>query len=265
MTVSVNPIQPRQESGQDDLFRALQLATSVYGVKLDKDRQSKLDDLAVQRYEQDKVDKAASVAGDQEFQMKKLAEEHRLKAQQSAIDAKNKASETKSSLKLPTSAVTDIADLKNVNNLIDSLEANYNKMAASRGSGLKSLITGSQADQFQKIRKLAVQSIGKPLEGGKMTDNDREYYDSIIPGSWTSPAQAKAMFSSLRETAGNKFANQLQTLKQAGYETDNFANPGVGNLQLGGVNDALNGLSERGKAAVAALAARNAAKNTAGK
>lgn len=62
MTVSVNPVQPKQDSGQDDLFRALQLATSVYGVKLDKERQAKLDAITAAKDADAKATETAKTA-----------------------------------------------------------------------------------------------------------------------------------------------------------------------------------------------------------
>lgn len=227
MTVQINPVSSKDSGDMDALFKAIDIATRIYGAKLDREQASALQQLREKQETAKLAAERETLAGKQSFEKEMQDKELAFKANQAALDraarAKTEVADKEKATKLPASTVGEIGDVRNVQNLITNLEKDYKNLASQAGSGVRSLLPGSAANKFNILIDQYVQSIGKPLEGGKMSDEDKNYYRRLMPKSTDTNAQAQTKIDGLRKMAAEKLNTQLQSLKDAGYKVDNFA------------------------------------------
>ena len=82
--------------------------------------------------------------------------------------------------------------------------------------------TGRAAKAFNAQLKLNAQSIGKYLEGGKLTDADIDRYKEMLPNIYDSPEIAQNKTQLLQELISRKQQGQVESLGQAGYNVKNI-------------------------------------------
>ena len=70
-----------------------------------------------------------------------------------------------------------------------------------------------------------VQNIGKSLEGGKMTDSDRAYYESMLPQAKDSPEVAMGRVEVLERMLQTRKKTDLDAFGRAGLNVSNFEVP----------------------------------------
>lgn len=76
-------------------------------------------------------------------------------------------------------------------------------------------IPGTDAFEFDDRQKLAAQTLGKKLEGGKMTDSDRLFYLGIIPRAGT--VGGEQVWDNLVERLERDYLIQVQGFQAAGF------------------------------------------------
>ena len=77
--------------------------------------------------------------------------------------------------------------------------------------------TGVKAKVFDAQLKANAQTIGKYLEGGKLTDADIDRYKQMLPNLSDSPEAAKGKTDVLKSLLASKQGSQIESLKQAGF------------------------------------------------
>jgi hypothetical protein len=133
--------------------------------------------------------------------------------------------------KLPAGQAAELADLSTVDSQINSMRDDWLKnfgkrdqgLGARIGSAARSLNPESQENIYEAQRRQWAQTIGVPLEGGKLTEQDyKRYLDNFIPGPFDSKERAKTKSENLREYAKEKRAQRLNAFKLAGYNVGEF-------------------------------------------
>lgn len=119
--------------------------------------------------------------------------------------------------KITGQTAQNIGDLQTVNQSIDALWQDYQALAATTGSGVAQYFPGSDADKFNQKSRVAVQNIGYALEGGKMTDSDRDFYNQMLPKPSDNNERALAKIEALKQYAQRKFQGLKGGLEQSGF------------------------------------------------
>lgn len=88
--------------------------------------------------------------------------------------------------------------------------------------------TGRRAKALDAQLKTNAQTIGKYLEGGKMTDSDIERYKQMLPSINDSEEIAEKKTALLQNMLASKQQNQLKTFSQAGYNVGNISGQQAG-------------------------------------
>lgn len=78
--------------------------------------------------------------------------------------------------------------------------------------------TGKGAKALDAQLKLNAQTIGKYLEGGKLTDMDIDRYKQMLPSLTDSPQAAAEKTKLLQTLISNKQQSEIEGLTQAGYD-----------------------------------------------
>jgi hypothetical protein len=116
--------------------------------------------------------------------------------------------------------------LQQINDLETTLNANgdafgpvMGRLNALNPYDTASTTVNSQAD-------IAAQTIGKYLEGGKLTDADYiNKYKPMLPKTSDTPAAAANKLQLIRRMIANKQKSDLETMAEAGYNVENFGTP----------------------------------------
>ena len=162
-------------------------------------------------------------------------------------EAKLKAGQKADGAQLPAGQAERIADLSTIGNQIDDLENQWiSSFGAKRSgpddysiqAGLRTYLPGSEESMYEDSRKLKAQTIGKALEGGKLTDVDYTKYMKFIPSPGDTPARAKEKIANLRKYAGNTKSTLIKTLGQSGYKVSGIENGPSSGSYTSGLTDA---------------------------
>lgn len=105
---------------------------------------------------------------------------------------------------------------------VDDLASSWNGKASATGSSLKQYVKGTEANKYGNERKQAAQTIGRVLEGGKLSDQDVGRYEAMLPGPEDSPDQARNKVISLKKKVVAQRNSQIQGLGSAGYDVSGF-------------------------------------------
>ncbi len=139
---------------------------------------------------------------------------------------KNKADAKKSGKILTSSAVNELSDVETQYNTADSIMKDWQESVGDQrgdlgrvGSWGSGFIPGSSEDIYGDRRKLQAQTIGKALEGGKLTDVDYEKYLKFIPGLGDTKEQAESKIKSLKNAMANKYNTSVDSYQKAGFST----------------------------------------------
>lgn len=137
----------------------------------------------------------------------------------------------------PLEALGDAkASLNALDNALNSFQANQDIAGPQQSLLTKAQKlgefgkTGQQAKSFDAELQLNAQTIGKYLEGGKMTDADIERYKSMLPNLSDSYEVAKKKTQLIKNLISGKQKSQLEALGQAGYDVSKL------NIQPSGIN-----------------------------
>lgn len=122
----------------------------------------------------------------------------------------------------------DIGNLKTVGKSIDALGKDWESLASQKGASISQFMPGSFANQYNNKARVAVQNIGYALEGGKMTDSDREFYGKMTPTATDNADQKNSKIKALKEYAQRKWEGKLSALKESGFNVANIETPDFG-------------------------------------
>ncbi len=255
MTVAVNPIQ-KDTTNEQLLLGALKVAGDVYGVKMTQKQQEATKKYEVDKKAEEEIKKAATELSknQQDFDKNYLKlpagqenspgsqvltrpgetqpgayisldlfkdrekNANEIKKAQIAANTKEGAKDKT----ITAQQASSLGDLNTVEGSILGLSSDWDKLASETGSSIGSLFKGSNANQYNLKKQAAIQSIGYALEGGKMTDGDREFYAGMMPTVADNAAQKKAKIDALIKYAREKKAGQIQSLRDAGYDVSGY-------------------------------------------
>lgn len=125
--------------------------------------------------------------------------------------------------KVTSQTAQEIGSFDAAVDMANQLEAKYNQLASSGGSGLKSFIPGSDANKYEKNRDYAAQTIGVILEKGKLTDRDYDRYRAMLPGPTDTNTIAAEKMMALKNLITAKKRGEIGGLEQSGFQTAGFA------------------------------------------
>lgn len=86
--------------------------------------------------------------------------------------------------------------------------------------------TGKKAKALNAKLRANAQSIGKYLEGGKLTDSDIKRYEAMLPNLNDSPEAAAQKTEVLKGLIAERQASEIQALKSGGYNTGSLSASG---------------------------------------
>jgi hypothetical protein len=261
MTVAINPVQPRQDDSLGTILNAINVATNIYNAKLDRNRQDAMYQLQQKKFDADQQSAAATTqreaskdVSEQALKFRKkgpqdpggvkmpalakaygedentlfvpltIDESQRKQQETSAKIEKDKqdANKEKAPKMMTSVEAANLGGLDGVDKAIDSLYEDYKKRASATGSGIASLIPGSEPNKYNTGRQVAAKTIGTVLEQGKNTDKDTEQYYSMLPGPGDTNEKALAKVEALKKFARIKMQAQIQGLGKAGFDTSSF-------------------------------------------
>jgi hypothetical protein len=129
---------------------------------------------------------------------------------------------------LPAGETAEMADLGTVDATADKLFSEYKEKASDYGSGLMSMIPGTDANIYRDNKLLQAKAIGRSIEGGRMTDADAQQYFKMMPDPWDTDKAAKSKIDNLKAYAREKRNRRLKEYEAAGYDMSRFkATPGA--------------------------------------
>lgn len=127
---------------------------------------------------------------------------------------------------MPASKATEIGDVKSSIEMLDSLANSASKIKHLTFTPLDKLKamnpwdTGAQS--FNQMVASVKQVIGKGLEGGVLRKEDESKYEKIIPKVGDTKEVLQNKYAQLRLLLLNKHKNMIESLDEAGYNTDKF-------------------------------------------
>lgn len=209
---------------QNSAARGLKTATQDRDQAIQQALQAKKDELLRQIQEkkaaQDQTNFEANYA-QKDREIAALAANRKIanSIDQQKLDLERQKVGTGQGKAIPAELASKISGYDAATTLIDELEKSYQDNASGKGSWIKGMIPGTDANAYAAGLKPKVQALGTALEGGKLTDADFAKYYDMIPSSSDFPDQAAAKIKSLREALKAKRDAELGLLKSSGYNT----------------------------------------------
>jgi len=121
--------------------------------------------------------------------------------------------------KMTAGQVDDLTALDLADEAINNLEKAYNEKASGLGSSVASFIPGTEANTYGADLQAGAKTIGKGIEGARMTDADMATYMKMVPTPSDSNAKAAEKIATLRGLAKAKRIATERSLKAAGFKT----------------------------------------------
>lgn len=124
---------------------------------------------------------------------------------------------------IPAAEAQKIGDLQSAETQIDQL---YDEFKARTGkfSFLTKHIPGTDASKYGNVANIAAQTIGGALEGGKLSDEDKRYYKTLLPEADDTTATADNKRQQMKAFVRTKLGGQLKALGGAGYNVAGVQN-----------------------------------------
>lgn len=127
---------------------------------------------------------------------------------------------------MPADAIAQLAEVRTAKSQIEELSKKWDKLASDVGSSASALLPNSDANLYKKNLDPFTQSIGKPLEGGKMTDRDFPRYKAMMPQTTDTRSQKEEKIKALMALAEAKERNIMNTYQAAGYRVPGMEQQG---------------------------------------
>lgn len=249
--VSLAAQKNKKKDPMETIMQGLQIASTVYGIKSAADQNERLQadsDLRKQEFELKKSElegrgprEAGKLAEQRAYEASVLKQKQDFEAQQNLLNRQNAANLKKIEAAnqaaigktLPAATAESFGDaeasklaLQNAQNQFVS-NKDIAGPIAGRAAGLQGMLeigdAGKRAKVFDAQLKINAQSIGKYLEGGKLTDADIDRYKQMLPNISDSPDVAEKKTQLLQNLITQKQQAQVQSLQQAGYNVKNIS------------------------------------------
>jgi hypothetical protein len=123
---------------------------------------------------------------------------------------------------IPGGTAKEVGEYDAAMNMASLVETRYLGGAADPGASAKQFIPASNASQYNKERRVAAQTIGTILEGGKLTDPDFGRYYDMLPDPSDSNETASKKMAMIKQLIVYKRQGALSGLKNAGFDTNKF-------------------------------------------
>jgi hypothetical protein len=161
------------------------------------------------------------------WEMQKPQIEHKNKLEEIAAAAQAKVKEEKANKSLSPANLADYGTGRDSINNLNQAESALSKVESKMGPVMGKLYSVNPYDtdvmEFNSNMKGVAQLVGKFLEGGKMTDNDRIHYQTMMPAITDTPEVARRKVEGLRQKVLMKQQNDMKALSQQGYDTRGLA------------------------------------------
>lgn len=146
---------------------------------------------------------------------------------------------------VPSEVAGNVGKFDSATQLVDDLDTAWEANTGTF-SGVTQFLPNTDAGKYNDQAKIAAQTIGSILEGGKLTDNDYDKYLKMLPTPGDSKATKANKIAILKRQIELKKQGSIAGLTSAGYNTSGFnSNPAPkgGGLGAGlpqGMQDAVN-------------------------
>jgi hypothetical protein len=121
--------------------------------------------------------------------------------------------------KMTAGQVDDLTALDLADEAINNLEKAYKEKASGLGSSVASIIPGTAANTYDADLLAGAKTIGKGIEGSRMTDADMTTYHGMMPKPTDSNEKAAEKIATLRGLARAKRIATERSLKAANFKT----------------------------------------------
>jgi hypothetical protein len=152
---------------------------------------------------------------------------------QAAINARAQGPGGARGKALPAETAVKVGDMKTAHQTADDLLKSFRTMDAENWTGrvgafIDSMVPLVTTDEkkFDQERRLAAQTIGYILEGGKLMDADYARYLDMLPSATDSEEMAAMKIQNMKRQVAEKARGQVQTLGGSGYNTSGIMLPG---------------------------------------
>lgn len=155
--------------------------------------------------------------------------ERQLKSQESRSAAHNRAmvDAAATGKTLPSSVVTDLADFTTAQKSITALGKSFGDLdIGSNTARVSNLLPdsvgralGTDVSKYNGDALLAMQNVGKIMEGGKLAQGDEQKYKSMLPKAGDNQQVAERKIQEASAFLQDLYGNRVSALKSAGYNS----------------------------------------------
>jgi hypothetical protein len=122
---------------------------------------------------------------------------------------------------VPSEVAGNIGKFDSAVQLVDDLDKAWNEKTGTF-SGITQWLPNTDSGKYNDQAKVAAQTIGSILEGGKLTDNDYSKYLAMLPAPGDSQDTKNNKIATLKRQIDLKKKGSIAGLEQAGYNTKGF-------------------------------------------
>ena len=120
----------------------------------------------------------------------------------------------------------NLGDLSAVEKHVDALFDAKKRLAGNAvWAGVTQYLPGTDASKFNDVADQGTQFIGSPLEGGKLSDEDKTYYRKLLPQAGDGEARTATKKNAMKQFLRFKYQGRVKGLGQAGFDTSGFPEP----------------------------------------
>lgn len=168
---------------------------------------------------------------EKEFTLKEqqLAEKKRANVAREGMAGKRGALSPEGAKQLKPSDLGKLSEGRNMPALVNNFRTEMGKFkdlfGPMQGRIMDKNVYNARAQQFNSVIKLTAQSVGKFLEGGKLTDADVPKYERMLPNLSDLPEVAEYKIDQVDRLVRERHENDLRALRAQGYDTTGLEAP----------------------------------------
>lgn len=142
------------------------------------------------------------------------------------IPAKKPEKAPKGPQLLPTSALSELSDIDTATSQLSRLDADFRQL---QQSGVWAKVSARKADQlgeqdgpaavYLAKARIAMQAVGKILEGGKLAAGDETKYREMLPKAGDSLSVLQSKIDGMKGFLSDMKTGRIKTYKSGGYRT----------------------------------------------
>lgn len=121
---------------------------------------------------------------------------------------------------LTAAKAAELGQFESAEGLLDEMKSKFDQLGP--GAVLTQYIPTTDAARFESSRVATAQTIGKILEGGKLTDVDFEKYLDLMPSQSDSKGTAQHKIGTIKKMIELEKTGQLESLRKAGFNVNEF-------------------------------------------